>query len=438
MFKIKKLYPIVICLVVLGAICTYSITQANKSFNSPGNNYPTDKVAQTLTLEPAEESQPGAGAPSGESSADNSVNETPPVTPGVAQLPASTTQDSVEALMSSMTLEEKIYQMIFATPESITKVGTVTAAGDHTRKSLEKYPVGGIIYFAQNIQNRSQVSNMIANSQSYTKIPLFIGVDEEGGLVSRLGKNSNMQFPKFGAMKDVGVRGNTYEAYTIGNTLGTELKKLGFNVDFAPVADVIIDPNNSEIGSRSFGTDPNLVGAMVEQFVYGMEATNVSSVLKHFPGHGSTTFNSHTGYSESKRTMADLCNTELIPFQKGIAAGSDFVMVSHMSLVNAISEKVPASLSKEIITNILKSQIGFNGIVITDAMNMGAITTEYSVEDASVRAVNAGVDMLLMPYDIDRAYSAIYNAVQNGTISEARINDAVRRILTVKMQKIGI
>ena len=337
-----------------------------------------------------------------------------------------------------MTLEEKIYQMFFVTPESITKVSTVTAAGGQTKSALEKYPVGGIIYFAGNLQTRDQVTTMIANSQSYSKLPLFIGVDEEGGIVSRLGKNANMQFPKYGSMEDVGKRANPQEAYNIGNTLGTELSKLGFNVDFAPVADVIIDRNNTEIGNRSFGTDPNLVGTMVEQFVLGMEETNVSSVLKHFPGHGSTSFNSHSGYSESKRTMAELCTTELIPFKKGINAGSDFVMVSHMSLVNAIYEKVPASLSKEIITDMLKGQIGFGGIVITDAMNMGAITTEYSVEDATLKAINAGVDMILMPYDVDRAFNAIYKAVQKGSISEERINESVRRILTVKMQKLGV
>ena len=352
------------------------------------------------------------------------------------QVPKPANVDELDKMIADMTLEEKAYQMFFVTPESITGVGTVTAAGDQTAEALKKYPVGGIIYFSANIEDRDQVSTMISNTQSYSKIPLFIGVDEEGGIVSRLGKNPAMEFPCYGPMADVGKGGNTAQAYEIGSTLGAELTKLGFNVDFAPVADVIIDPENTEIGSRSFGTDAETVSSMVDQFVLGMEETKVSSVLKHFPGHGSTTFNSHSGYSESKRTMEELRETELIPFKKGIEAGSDFVMISHMSLVNAIEEKVPATLSKEIVTDLLKGELGFEGIVITDSMSMGAITTEYTVEESTVMAIDAGVDIILMPADIEKAHSAVVAAVKDGTLSEERINESVKKILTVKMEKI--
>jgi len=341
-------------------------------------------------------------------------------------------QGGVDEIISGMTLDEKIYQMFFVAPEAITKVGTVTVAGDTTKQALQKYPVGGIIYFASNLQNRSQVQKMIANSQSYSKIPLFIGVDEEGGTVSRLGSNSNMNFPKYGNMSDVG---NSQEANNIGKNLGVELKKLGFNLDFAPVADVITNNNNTVVKKRSFGTDANRVANMVENFVKGMESQNVSSVLKHFPGHGSTAGDTHNGVATTNRTLEQLRNAELKPFKKGIEAGSDFVMMAHITLTN-IDSSVPATFSKKIVTDILRNELGYNGIVITDAMNMGAIVNQYTTGEAAVKAIQAGVDMILMPTNIDAVHSTIKSAVQNGTISEERINESVRRILTVKKEKI--
>jgi len=341
------------------------------------------------------------------------------------------TQNDLDKILSSMTLEEKIYQMFFVTPEAITKVKTATAAGEATKTALQKYPVGGIIYFEGNIQNATQISKMISNSQSYSKIPLFIGVDEEGGTVTRLSKKIS-GFPNFGNMS--GVK-NTEEAYNIGSTLGSELKKLGFNLDFAPVADVITNSNNTVVKKRSFGSDGNLVANMVSNFVKGMESKGVSSLLKHFPGHGSTAGDTHNGVAATDRTMAQLQSAELIPFKKGIEAGSDFVMMAHITLTN-IDSSVPATFSKKIVTELLKNEIGFNGVVITDAMNMGAIVNQYTVGEAAVKAIQAGCDMILMPANIDGAHSAIKSAVQNGTISEQRINESVKRILRVKKDKI--
>jgi beta-N-acetylhexosaminidase len=237
-----------------------------------------------------------------------------------------------EKIVADMSLEEKICQMMFVTPESITGAKCVTMAGDATRLALEKYPVGGIIYFAQNLKSREQVITMIENTRSYSRIPIFIGVDEEGGRVARLGSKSAMGTTK---IKPMGSVTTGAEAYEIGKTLGRDLRGLKFNLDFAPVADVIVYEKNSEIGDRSFGNDPWVVGEMVKNVVMGLESENVSSVLKHFPGHGSTKTNSHTGYSESRRTIEELRSCELLPFKKGIEAGCDFVMVSHMTLVNA-------------------------------------------------------------------------------------------------------
>ena len=354
-----------------------------------------------------------------------------------AVVPTESIEESIDdaavlQLLSQMTLDEKIYQMMFVTAESITGAKSVTAAGEATRTALEKYPVGGIIYFGSNIVSPEQVTQMITNTQSYSKIPLFIGVDEEGGRVARLGNKKAMGTTKLPTMKNVK---SAQEAYAIGQTLGQDLKKYMFNVDFAPVADVIVYEKNSEIGDRSFGSDPYQVGDMVQWVVKGLEENGVSSVLKHFPGHGSTKTNSHTVKSESTRTLDELRGCEFIPFKMGIDAGCDFVMVSHMTLTNATEEKLPSSLSYEVITQMLKGELGFDGICITDSLSMGAITTVYDGATAAVMAVKAGADMLLMSPDVLTAKDAIKAAVENGEITEDKIDESVYKILMIKQKK---
>lgn len=340
--------------------------------------------------------------------------------------------DEIDEMINAMTLHEKVCQMMFVTPESITGVGCATESGERTKTALEEYPVGGIIYFAQNIKNRQQLTQMIENTQSYSKIPLFIGVDEEGGRVARVASNVSMGTTKFKPMKKVE---SFDEAYLIGQTLGSELKELGFNVDFAPVADVIINEKNSEIGDRSFGTDSEWVAGCVAAEVEGMQEKNVSSVLKHFPGHGSTTVNSHVGYSSSERSEEELRKCEFVPFRKGIEAGCDFVMVSHMTLVNCDTDNMPSSLSKKVIEGYLKGELGFEKIVITDSLSMGAITEEYTAGEAAVAAICAGNDMILMPKSVKDAAESIENAVREGKIPMERIDESVRKIIKLKKEK---
>lgn len=341
----------------------------------------------------------------------------------------------VDEIMNDMTLSDMVYQMMFVTPESLTNIGTVVRAGETTKNALKEYPVGGIIYFSQNFENREQTKEMIKNIQEYSKIPLFISVDEEGGRVSRLGSNSEMGITKQPPMAEIGASGDTAKAFEVGKTLGKELSELGFNVDFAPDADVIINENNTEIGDRSFGTDPELVAEMVSNVVKGLEGEGVSATLKHFPGHGSTQVDSHTGYSASDRTTDQLRETEFLPFRAGIEAGADFIMISHITLVNATEEKLPSSISKEVISDMLINELGYKGIVITDSLSMGAITNEYSISDAVTMAVNAGVDMILMPPDLNDAHAALVKAVENGEITEERIKESVRKILKLKAEK---
>lgn len=342
---------------------------------------------------------------------------------------------SVDEIIAEMSLEEKVYQMMFVTPEDITGVGTVISAGETTKNALKEYPVGGIIYFAQNLKDRQQTIDMLTNTQSYSEIPLFISVDEEGGRVSRLGSNPQMGTTKQPAMLEVGKTGDPREAYETGVALAKDLKSLGFNVDFAPVADVLISDKNVDINDRSFGTDPQLVASMVENAVKGLEENGVSATLKHFPGSGATTKDPHFGTAENPRTYDQLTQTELVPFKAGIEAGADFIMVSHNTLPNVTKEKLPSSLSNEVITGILIGELGYDGIIITDSFRMGAVTEHFTPAQIGVMAVKAGNDMILMPQDMKATHKGIVDAVNNGEITVERIDASVRKILEKKIEK---
>lgn len=344
-------------------------------------------------------------------------------------------QKRAQEILSDMTLDQKLYQMMFVRPESLTGVGKAVRAGDATRKAMETMPVGGIIYFSQNFRSKSQTTTMLANTQEYARtvganIPLFMGVDEEGGTVARVA--DVLGTTKFDDMADYGARGDAQEAYDIGKTLATDISGFGFNVDFAPVADVLSNENNTEIGARSFGSDPSTVSIMVENEVMGLQESGVMAALKHFPGHGSTETNSHEGTSETDRTLDELKECDLKPFEAGIDQDAAFVLVSHMTATEL--DTVPCSLSSKVITDLLRDEMGYDGIVITDGMDMGAITEHYSNGDAAVKAVQAGVDMLLCPPSIDDAYEALSQAVADGELTEARIDESVMRILTAKLK----
>ncbi len=351
--------------------------------------------------------------------------------------PAELTADQKRAqeILNGMTLDQKIYQMMFVRPETLTNVGKVVRAGDATRKAIEEKPVGGIIYFSQNFQGTSQTTTMLSNTQEYARaaganIPLFMGVDEEGGTVARVA--DVLGTTKFDDMAEYGERADAQEAYDIGKTLATDISGFGFNVDFAPVADVLSNENNTEIGARSFGSDPSVVSIMVENEVMGLQESGVMAALKHFPGHGSTETNSHEGTSTTDRTLDELKECDLKPFEAGIDQEAAFVLVSHMTATEL--DSVPCSLSSKVITDLLRGEMGYDGIVITDGMDMGAITDNYSNGDAAVKAVQAGVDMLLCPPSIDDACEALSQAVADGEITEERIDESIMRILTAKLE----
>ena len=322
----------------------------------------------------------------------------------------------VDETLAGMTLHEKVCQMMFVTPEELTGEDGVTVAGDATRKALENYPVGGIVYFAKNLESQDQVKEMIDNSQKYSSIGLFVATDEEGGVVNRLMDTVGTTY--IGSMyyyKDDGDETAYENAYTIAN----DMSALGFNLDFAPVADVWSNPDNTVIGERAYSDDYAQAAELVGNAVKGFNDGGVMCTLKHFPGHGDTAEDSH--YSSAY---------EMQPFRSGIEAGAEFVMVGHL-IVPDIDE-VPATLSYKIATGILRDELKFEGVAITDSFEMESIADNYSVDDAVVMSVKAGMDMILQPKDMASAVNSIEQAVADGELSEDRIDESVRRILTLK------
>ena len=333
----------------------------------------------------------------------------------------------VDETLAGMTLHEKVCQMMFVTPEELTGEDGVTVAGDATRQALENYPVGGIVYFAKNLESQDQVKEMIDNSQKYSSIGLFVATDEEGGVVNRLMDTVGTTY--IGSMyyyKDDGDETAYEKAYTIAN----DMSALGFNLDFAPVADVWSNPDNTVIGERAYSDDYAQAAELVGNAVKGFNDGGVMCTLKHFPGHGDTAEDSHYSSAYVHRTKEEIMADEMQPFRSGIEAGAEFVMVGHL-IVPDIDE-VPATLSYKIATGILREELKFEGVAITDSFEMESIADNYSVDDAVVMSVKAGMDMILQPKDMASAVNSIEQAVADGELSEDRIDESVRRILTLK------
>jgi beta-N-acetylhexosaminidase len=289
--------------------------------------------------------------------------------------------------------------------------------------------VGGLVFLANNITSGEQITTFNTTVQTYSKIPLFITCDEEGGRVGRL--KSSLEAHSIRAMlkyKDDGKEMAFQNAVTLAQTL----KKYGFNMDLAPVADVWSNPKNTVIGDRAFSDDFEEAATLVASAVKGFKSEDVISVLKHFPGHGDTSQDSHYGSAYVTKTLAELRQEEFLPFSAGIDAGADMVMLGHL-IVSDVDE-TPATLSYKIVTDILRGELGFEGIVITDALNMQAMLDHYGAEQIATETVKAGVDILLSPPSLEKSIDAIIAAVESGEIPETRIDESVRRILTLKMQ----
>lgn len=334
----------------------------------------------------------------------------------------------VDERIAQMPLEDKVAGLFVVRPEAITGVGTAVQAGDGTRQALEANPVGGLIYFDQNIQSEAQLKEMLENTARYAKYPLFLAVDEEGGTVSRIGSSIG---PKTDSAGAIGETGNPENAYQAGAAMGTALYGLGFNVDFAPVAD-LANVEGSIMEGRAYGSDVSVVSSFVNAMVRGLQEQKVSACLKHFPGMGSATEDTHDGKVSTDRTAEQFWAEELAVFQAGINEGADMVMVSHMAAPALTGDNEPSIFSRTLVTGILREQMGFQGVIVTDALDMGAISQYYAADEASIMAVLAGCDMLLMPEDYEKAYTGVLEAVRSGNIDEERINDSLRRIYRIK------
>ena len=360
----------------------------------------------------------------------------------VAQEEETKTQDSeIDQKLEELTLQEKVAQMFMITPDALTGVQGTWNPGEVTETAYKERPVGGLIMMENNLVSQDQIKTWNDTITGFSKevvgVEPFLSVDEEGGTVARIAGNAALGIENVGNMSEIGASGDSQKAYDAGETIGTYLKELGFNMDFAPMADVWTNQENTVAQYRAFGSDPETVSEMVSEAIKGLHSQGIYTVAKHFPGHGGTSGDSHEGTVYLNSTKEELESCEFLPFQAAIDADTEFVMVGHISLPNILEDDTPASLSEEVVTEMLRNDLGFDGIVITDAMNMGAITNNYTSAEAAVQAVQAGVDMILMPQDFEDAYQGILSAVNSGTISEDRIDESVRRILEVKMGESG-
>ena len=449
---------------------------------------PAETVEKADTSEKAEKAEAEAAEQAGASAemagaAQTSESAEPQPKPLTGE---QKTEKMIRDYLETLSLEDKVSGLFIITPEQLTGYDVVTEADDLVQESLEKYPVAGLIFFGQNIVDRDQVQNMLASTKEWgsafpekestaamdaegkeeadisstvaenaaseeersaseaaesaaieeesgseTVFPPFLAIDEEGGNVMRIG-SSAIEVPYVGSMGSVGAAGDPEAAYQAGSTIGAYLQELGFNLDLAPDADVLVDPGNVTIGDRSFGSDPELCGQMVHRYVDGLHENGIASCLKHFPGLGDTESDTHTGAAWSSRTIEDYRSTEFLSFGGGIDAGTEMVMISHLSNSELSDSDLPASLNKTIITDLLRTELGFKGIVITDSLRMGAVTEQFGSAEAAVAALEAGVDILLMPADFHAARQGILDAVHDGQISEERIDESLFRILRAR------
>ena len=334
--------------------------------------------------------------------------------------------DKIKQQIDNMTLDEKIGQLITVGIEGYN-------LDDNAKDLIQSKKVGGIILFKNNVNDSNQLLqliNSIKETNSTNKIPIFISVDEEGGRVNRFPK----EIKALPSNKIVGNKNDSNLAYDIGKDIGYALSSFGYNMDFAPVLDINSNPNNTVIGDRAFSSDKNIVANLGANEIKGFKSSNVICVAKHFPGHGDTATDSHYSLPIINKTIQQLQELEFVPFKKAIEEKVPAIMVSHILLPN-VDNTNPASMSKVIITDILRKDLKFDGVVVSDDMTMGAITNDYDISEACIKAINAGTDLLLVCHGYDnevKVINSIKEAVNNKIISMDRIDESVYRILYLK------
>ena len=331
--------------------------------------------------------------------------------------------DEVESQLQRMTLREKVGQMFYVRPEcldttihfnrsggidqsvdDLTKI-KLQAVNEMMRKVNEKYPVGGIILYAHNIEDEAQLARFIPEIRALKGSPLLC-IDEEGGRVARIGRNSNFKVKTYESMGAIG--------------------------DFAPVADVNTNPENIVIGARAFSDKPEIAAPMVTNYLQGLKDAGITGCIKHFPGHGDTKADTHFGYASSQKTWEEMLSCEMVTFKAGIQWGCQLIMTAHISAPNVTGSDIPSTMSPIILQDKLRRELGYQNLIIADAMEMGAITQQYTNGEAAVGCIKAGVDIVLGPQVFTEAFDAVIKAVEVGEVTEQRIDESVRRILKLK------
>lgn len=341
----------------------------------------------------------------------------------------------VSRQLGEMSLEEKVGQLLMPALSYGPDGTPATRLREDLEATLREVRPGGIIFFGPNVQTVEQTVRLIGELKGISTLPLFFAIDEEGGVVSRLSSSGRMGATEIPPARTIGRSGDPELAYRVGQVLGRELRALGFNLNLAPVADVLTNSTNDVIGKRAYSGDPQIVGEMVSRVVAGLQSEHVGSVLKHFPGHGDTVSDSHTGPVTLDHDLDRLQRVELVPFRAGIEAGADGIMVGHISVPAVTGDRLPATLSPQLLQGVLRELLRFDRIVISDSMNMAAVAGLFPPGELVVRAIEAGVDVVLQPDDPVAARNAVIAAVESGRIEEERIDRSVRRILRVKLDR---
>lgn len=344
--------------------------------------------------------------------------------------------------ISKMSIREKVGQMFFVRPEALdTSIHWNEYAElpnyklQHVNETMlainKDYPIGGMILYAHNIVDEAQLSEFIAEIRDLNGSPL-LAIDEEGGRVARIANNGNFDVPKYESMAAIAESGDPNEAYKAAFTIGSYVKEYGFDIDYAPVADVNTNPENIVIGPRAFSDDPETAAEFVVSYLNGLDSAGIIGTLKHFPGHGDVKTDTHSGYAATNKTWEEMLECEMVPFKAGIKAGAKMVMTAHIAAPKVTGDDLPATLSPVILQDKLRDELGFEGVIVTDAMDMGAITTQFGNAEAAIKSIQAGVDVVLCSREFTQVFDAVVKAVEDGEIKETRIDESVKRILDLK------
>ncbi len=349
---------------------------------------------------------------------------------------------AVRARMQEMSFEQKVAQLFVVAPESLAAgVSPVTQAAEVGQVALADYPVGGFIYFASNLIAPDQTTDLLTNITGYfaqsENVAPFMCVDEEGGQVARIANNDAFGVENVGTASDLGEAGDASRAKNAAEYIADYVRPLGFNAVFAPVADVVYPDVSDTMTARSFSSSAAQVADMVSAEISGFREKGLISCAKHFPGIGAAVGDSHDEAITIHQTCAELEALDLVPFVSAIDVGVPLIMVGHVGVPEVAGDTTPASLSCTLVQNILREELKFEGVVVTDSLSMGAITNNYTPDQAAVSALHAGCDVLLMPESFTQAYQGVLDAICAGKLSEARLDESVFRILWVKQEYFG-